>query len=116
MTDLKAALESGDITILVWVALALGFLHTILGPDHYVPFVVWSCESLIPVMLAAWAIAGFAGSVLNAVCFSAITVVTIVATVWVLQQGVARISLGKNRQTRTTLAGVSLVLCGAAIQ
>jgi nickel/cobalt transporter (NicO) family protein len=245
MIDLKAALEAGDLTILVWVALALGFLHTILGPDHYLPFVMmakaqkWSrkktafitalcglghvassvvigcglalagmhfgewessswaswhggrgslaawllmglgvafviwglirvmrgrththahlcgdgsshshahdhsdthmhlhaspvkkmtpwvlftifvfgpCESLIPLMLAAWAIAGFAGSMLIALCFSAVTVATIVGTVWVLQQGVDRIPLGKMDRWSTTLAGVSLVFCGAAIQ
>ena len=37
--DLQAALSSGQLSILMWTAAALGFLHTILGPDHYVPFV-----------------------------------------------------------------------------
>lgn len=38
--DLQAALESGQLTLLVWTAVALGFLHLIFGPDHYVPFVM----------------------------------------------------------------------------
>jgi ABC-type nickel/cobalt efflux system permease component RcnA len=34
----EQALQSNSIWVLVWTALALGFLHTVLGPDHYVPF------------------------------------------------------------------------------
>ncbi|MBW1877189.1 MAG: hypothetical protein JRJ84_02395 [Deltaproteobacteria bacterium] len=34
----EEALQSSSIGVLVWTALALGFLHTVLGPDHYVPF------------------------------------------------------------------------------
>lgn len=29
-----------DINILIWTALSIGFIHTIVGPDHYLPFVV----------------------------------------------------------------------------
>ena len=36
---LEESLQSGSVVLLAWTALALGFLHTILGPDHYVPFV-----------------------------------------------------------------------------
>ncbi len=36
---LEESLHSGSVMLLAWTALALGFLHTILGPDHYVPFV-----------------------------------------------------------------------------
>jgi len=35
---LEESLHSGSTWVLVWTALALGFLHTVLGPDHYVPF------------------------------------------------------------------------------
>lgn len=31
-----------DINILIWTALSIGFIHTIVGPDHYLPFVVMS--------------------------------------------------------------------------
>ena len=29
-----------DINILIWTALSIGFIHTLVGPDHYLPFVV----------------------------------------------------------------------------
>lgn len=31
-----------EITILLFTAASLGFIHTVLGPDHYVPFIVMS--------------------------------------------------------------------------
>lgn len=40
MPDLSAALHSGDLTVLLVTAVTLGAVHTILGPDHYVPFVM----------------------------------------------------------------------------
>ena len=33
---------SGELTVLVGTAASLGFVHTILGPDHYVPFIALS--------------------------------------------------------------------------
>ena len=29
-----------EISILAWAALSIGFVHTLLGPDHYLPFIV----------------------------------------------------------------------------
>jgi nickel/cobalt transporter (NicO) family protein len=245
MIDLNAILESGHLPLLLWTAVGLGFLHTILGPDHYVPFVMmakaqnWSrtktawittlcglghvgssvvigailavtgmaftewdggswvtvqevrggvaawllmglgaalliwgivrawrghrhthshlhedgtthadehahvgdhmhvheakarrftpwvlfaifvfgpCESLIPLMLAAWAAAGLGGTVLVAGAFSLVTVLTILVTVFALMMGVSRIPLGSLDRWSTALAGVSLLFCGAAIQ
>ena len=40
MPDLNAALHSGSFSVLLGTAIVLGFLHTVLGPDHYVPFVM----------------------------------------------------------------------------
>lgn len=31
-----------ELGILMWTAITIGFVHTILGPDHYVPFIVLS--------------------------------------------------------------------------
>ncbi len=42
MTDLQTALESGNLIVLLWTAGTLGIIHTILGPDHYVPFIMMS--------------------------------------------------------------------------
>lgn len=36
---LETALRSGSLQVLIVTALVLGFLHTIMGPDHYVPFI-----------------------------------------------------------------------------
>ena len=245
MVDLDTALEAGNLPILLWTAVALGFLHTILGPDHYVPFVMmakaqnWSrlrtavvtflcglghvgssvaigavlavagmaftewegsewaslheargglaawlligvgaalfiwgvmralrghththvhvhedamihahehdhtgahmhvheskvrhltpwvlftifvfgpCESLIPLMLASWAVAGLGGTVLVASTFSVVTILTILGTVGVLTMGISCIPLGKLDRWLTALAGLSLVLCGVAIR
>jgi ABC-type nickel/cobalt efflux system permease component RcnA len=245
MTDLNTALQSGSLTMLLLTALALGALHTVLGPDHYVPFVMmakaqrWSrrktlmvtslcglghvgssvvigiilavggmmftewdqsawaawhgargdvaawllmglgaallvygfvralrgrthshphlhpdgtvhtevhdhtgghmhvhdgkvkrltpwmlftifvfgpCESLIPLMLASWAVAGAMGAALVAAVFSLATMVAILAMVGLLLPGVSRIPLGKANRWSMAVAGLSLVLCGAAIR
>ncbi|MEE9464566.1 MAG: hypothetical protein V3W14_03190 [Candidatus Neomarinimicrobiota bacterium] len=29
-----------DLTLLIWTAAGIGFFHTVVGPDHYLPFVV----------------------------------------------------------------------------
>lgn len=39
MDPTATAITSGDAALLLWTALAMGFVHTVLGPDHYVPFV-----------------------------------------------------------------------------
>ena len=245
MTGLDKALESGNLSVLLWTAAVLGFLHTVLGPDHYVPFVMmakaqkWSrlktvvvtslcglghvgssvaigamlaaagmafsewkgsewaawhntrgslaawlligvgvaffiwgviralrghththphvheaemvhvhqhdhtgehmhvgeskvksltpwvlfaififgpCESLIPLMLASWAVAGIGGTVLVAGTFSVVTILTILGMVGVLMLGISRIPMAKLDRWSTALAGMSLVFCGAAIQ
>ena len=40
MFELSSALASGDLYLLIVTAAALGLLHTIMGPDHYLPFVM----------------------------------------------------------------------------
>jgi len=42
-----------EIQILVWTAISIGFVHTIIGPDHYLPFIMigkareWSLSKII---------------------------------------------------------------------
>jgi ABC-type nickel/cobalt efflux system permease component RcnA len=42
-----------DIQILVWTAISIGFIHTIIGPDHYLPFIMigkarkWSLSKIL---------------------------------------------------------------------
>ncbi|PIQ89533.1 MAG: hypothetical protein COV72_02600 [Candidatus Omnitrophica bacterium CG11_big_fil_rev_8_21_14_0_20_42_13] len=33
---------SKELIILIWTALSIGFIHTVLGPDHYLPFIAMS--------------------------------------------------------------------------
>ena len=33
---------TAEVSLLVFTAFSVGFLHTILGPDHYIPFVAMS--------------------------------------------------------------------------
>ena len=244
---LEESLQSGSVVLLVWTALALGFLHTVLGPDHYVPFVAmaasegWSrtktmvvtavcglghvvgsvliavvlivlgtavegwehsslagihelrgdvaawalmgvgaayglwgirralrgkvhshshvhgggdehshehdhehqgghlhahgrtvarltpwvlftifvfgpCESLIPLSLASWGLAGLGAFLLVAAAFALSTVLTILVLVLLLQGGVRLLPLHAMERWTHALAGVSLVACGAAIR
>ena len=79
-------------------------------------FVLGPCESLIPLMLAAWALTGMGGTGLVASAFSVVTIRTIVGVVLALMLGLSRINFGKLERWSTALAGLSLGLCGAAIQ
>ena len=79
-------------------------------------FVFGPCESLIPLMLASWATAGFGGMVLVVSAFSIVTVLTILVVVAGLLAGISQVPLGKLDRWSTALAGASLVLCGVAIQ
>ena len=79
-------------------------------------FIFGPCESLIPLMLASWAVAGIGGTVLVAGTFSMVTILTILGMLGVLMLGISRIPVGKLDRWSTALAGMSLVFCGAAIQ
>jgi ABC-type nickel/cobalt efflux system permease component RcnA len=94
--------ESGERRVTPWVL--------------FVIFVFGPCESLIPLMLAAWAVTGLGGTVLVASVFSATTILTILGAVGVLMMGISRVPLGRLDRWSTAVAGLSLVLCGAAIQ
>ncbi|OGC94926.1 MAG: hypothetical protein A2W25_09945 [candidate division Zixibacteria bacterium RBG_16_53_22] len=44
-----------SLTILIWTAISIGFIHTLIGPDHYVPFIAigkarrWSVSKTLAV-------------------------------------------------------------------
>lgn len=82
----------------------------------FVIFVFGPCESLVPLMLAAWALSGLLGMALVASVFSIATLATILLSVKLLQRGIARISFGFMDRWSTSVAGLSLVLCGAAVR
>lgn len=43
-----------DIAILCWTAATLGFIHTVLGPDHYLPFIVMNRARKWSAAKTAW--------------------------------------------------------------
>jgi nickel/cobalt exporter len=79
-------------------------------------FIFGPCESLIPLMLGAWAIAKGMGVALVATAFSITTIITILAAVGILTAGVSLIPLGKLERYTHAMAGFSLVICGVAIR
>ena len=78
-------------------------------------FVFGPCESLIPLMLASWAASGPVGTFLVAGGFCIATILAVMASVSALLVGTARLSLGAFDHWSTCVAGLSLILCGAAI-
>jgi ABC-type nickel/cobalt efflux system permease component RcnA len=79
-------------------------------------FIFGPCESLIPLMLAAWAAGGLGGAALVAGAFSLTTVAAIMGTVFLLLTGISRLPLHGLERWSLAAAGLSLVLCGAAIE
>lgn len=79
-------------------------------------FVFGPCESLIPLMLASWAACGLGGTILVAGSFCMATILAVVASVFALLVGISRLPLGALDKWSTCIAGLSLVLCGAAIR
>ena len=43
-----------DVAILCWTAATLGFIHTLLGPDHYLPFIVMNRARKWSAAKTAW--------------------------------------------------------------
>ncbi len=78
-------------------------------------FVFGPCESLIPLSLASWALAGVGAFLLIALAFTVSTVATILVLVMMLQRGLKLLPLDVMHRWTHTLAGLSLVACGAAI-
>lgn len=79
-------------------------------------FIFGPCESLIPLMLGAWAVAKTSGVVLVTAAFSISTVITILAAVAILLGGISLVPLGKLERYTHAMAGLSIIACGAAIQ
>ncbi|MFP6584560.1 MAG: hypothetical protein VCD00_18655 [Candidatus Hydrogenedentota bacterium] len=79
-------------------------------------FIFGPCESLIPLMLGAWAVAKTSGVLLVTAAFSVTTIITILAAVAILLGGISLVPLGKLERYTHALAGLSLVACGGAIQ
>ncbi len=79
-------------------------------------FIFGPCESLIPLILSSWSLAGTEGVLYVSIAFGFTTIASIMATVGVLLLGIQQIPMEGMNRWATTLAGLSLVLCGGAIQ
>jgi len=90
--------------------------HSITPWVLFTVFIFGPCESLIPLMLVAWALGSLPAVIWVSAAFSLSTVLTILAIVGVLLAGISRIPFGKMEKYTHALAGLSLVLCGAAIE
>lgn len=82
----------------------------------FIIFILGPCESLIPLMLAAWPVSGVGGVLLVSAAFSLTTMITMLAAVFIVLRGLAPIQLPWMERWSTALAGLSLILCGAGIQ
>ena len=45
---------SANLTVLTWTAASIAFVHTILGPDHYLPFIVMSRARRWSIAKTSW--------------------------------------------------------------
>ena len=64
---------SNEITILLITAASVGFIHTLLGPDHYIPFIVMSKAGKWSTVKTVWVtILSGVGHVLSSVVLGAI--------------------------------------------
>jgi sulfite exporter TauE/SafE len=43
-----------NLTVLTWTAASIAFLHTVIGPDHYLPFIVMARARKWPVLKTSW--------------------------------------------------------------
>jgi len=86
---------TNELLILRWSAASIGFVHTILGPDHYVPFIMigkarnWSMPRTIGTMTLA---------------------------VWIASLGLSQINLNKLQPLSHFVAGIIIFASGMSIQ
>ena len=66
---------STDLTLLTWTAASIAFIHTIVGPDHYLPFIVMARARRWSVAKTTWVtvLSGF-GHVISSILLGAVGV------------------------------------------
>ena len=82
----------------------------------FVVFVFGPCEALIPLLMFPAATHSTGALVLVTGTFGLATVTTMVATVWGALEGLRRFPLGRLERHAHTLAGLTILLCGVAIE
>ena len=79
-------------------------------------FILGPCEALIPLLMIPAAEGSFASALLVAAVFGVTTVTVMVACVALGYLGLSRLSIGPFERWAHAAAGLSLVLCGLAIE
>ena len=94
---------SNEYAILVMTAASVGFLHTLLGPDHYLPFIVMAQARRWSFLKTGW---------ITFLC----GVGHVGSSVLLGIMGFHMIPLRKVERYSHALAGGAICLCGLAIQ
>jgi nickel/cobalt exporter len=64
---------SANLTVLTWTAASIAFIHTIIGPDHYLPFIVMARARRWSIVKTTWVtILGGLGHVLSSILLGAV--------------------------------------------
>ena len=93
----------GGLTVLIFTAASVGFFHTLLGPDHYVPFTVMARARNWSLARTAWVtILCGVGHIASSVLLGAVGIAL----------GVAVTHLEGLQSFRASLAGWSLIVFG----
>lgn len=79
-------------------------------------FVLGPCEPLIPILMYPAAKSSASGVIAVAVIFSVVTIVTMLSVVLILSFGINLIPLRRVERYSHVIAGVTILLCGIAIQ
>lgn len=82
----------------------------------FVIFVFGPCEALIPILMVPAAAESWWGVSLVVLVFGVVTVTTMLLAVTVGYLGISRLSLGRLERYSHALAGLTLVVCGLALQ
>ena len=81
----------------------------------FVIFVLGPCEPLIPLLMYPAAQESLPGVLLVTTVFGAVTVLTMLAAVWVALHGLQRLRLPRLERYAHALAGATVLACGLAI-
>ena len=117
-----------DLPVILFSAGTIAFLHTILGPDHYLPFVAmsksgqWSLRktSIVTILCGSGhvlssVLLGVAGVGLG-VALSNITILTMLTVVLVSCYGLSLAKFSRLSRYSHAMAGITILLCGVSIQ
>lgn len=96
-------MPSVELSILLWTAAGIGFLHTLLGPDHYLPFIAMSAAR-------SWSVAKTA--LITFLCGVGHIMSSVVLGFLGIALGISVFKLEAIESTRGEIAGWLLIIFG----